>query len=141
ADIEHATRIARAMVCTFGMNDKIGPVLYYNQDKPLHVRSDGSAFNSYSPETAREIDNEIKLLLDQAHDRAKAMLMEKRDDLEKLSLTLLEKETLDVTEVKALLGMSTSGNEDKNEIPLPEIPPFGDNINIAPEAETDNKPQ
>lgn len=139
ADIEHATRIARAMVCTFGMNDKIGPVLYYNQDKPLHVRSDGSAFNSYSPETAREIDNEIKLLLDQAHDRAKAMLVERRSDLEKLSLTLLEKETLDVTEVKALLGMSTIIG-DKNEIPLPEIPPFGGGVTIAPDAEADNKP-
>ncbi len=105
SDIDHATRIARAMVCTFGMNDKIGPVLYMDQNKPVYVRRDGTACESFSPETAREIDIEVKALLIAAQSRARNMLLEKRADLEKLSLELLEKETLDVKQIRVLLNM------------------------------------
>ena len=115
ADIEQATKIARAMVCTYGMNERIGPVLYFDQNKPVHVRRDGSAFDAFSQETAREIDEEVKRLLDDAHNRARRMLSEKRDDLEKLSVALLEKETLDVREIKTLLDMPLGDTDDNKD--------------------------
>ena len=105
SDIEHATKIARAMVCTFGMNEKMGPVLYLDQNKPLYVRRDGTPFEAYSPETAREIDIEVKKLLLEAQERARNILETKRDDLEALSRELLEKETLDIKQLRRLLHM------------------------------------
>ncbi len=128
ADIEQATRIARAMVCTYGMNDEVGPILYFDQNKPVHVRADGSSFSLYSPETARELDVQVKRLLDSSHDRAVKMITEKRNDLEQLSQRLLEKETLDVKEIKELLGMEAAPESDKIEVPtvnpldIPDVP-------------------
>ncbi|MDD3118126.1 MAG: ATP-dependent zinc metalloprotease FtsH [Victivallales bacterium] len=105
SDIEHATKIARAMVCTFGMDEKLGPVLYLDQNKPLYVRRDGTPFEAYSPETAREIDLEVKRLLLEAQQRARSILETRRNDLETLSRELLEKETLDGKQIRELLHM------------------------------------
>ena len=103
-DIEVATKIARAMVCTYGMNEKLGPVLYHDQSHPIYVRRDGSPFEGYSEATAREIDLEVKLLIEDAQNRARTMIRAKRGELDKLALELLERETLDAAEIRRLLG-------------------------------------
>jgi cell division protease FtsH len=105
SDIETATRIARQMVCTFGMNDKIGPVRYSEYHEQIRVRADAPPSETYSQETAREIDVEVKKLLDDAHVKAAKMLEEHHARLELLARELLEKETLSVTEVRELIGM------------------------------------
>jgi cell division protease FtsH len=105
SDIETATRIARQMVCTFGMNDKIGPIRYSEYHEQIRVRADAPPSETYSQETAREIDIEIKKLLDDAHDKAVKMLEGYRDQVELLAKELLDKETLSVAEVRALIGM------------------------------------
>lgn len=105
SDIERATRIARMMVCTFGMNDKIGPIRYGEHHEQMHVRMDAPPSQSYSQETANDIDSEVKRLVFEAHDRAKKILQEQRSNLEALAQALLEKETLSIEEIRVLLGM------------------------------------
>ncbi len=105
SDIEVATRIARQMVCIFGMIDKIGPIRYSEYHEQMRVRADAPPSETYSQETAREIDIEVKKLLDDAHNKATAILKEHHDQVELLAQELLEKETLSVAEVRTLIGM------------------------------------
>lgn len=96
SDFQKATQMARAMVCYYGMSERIGTVVYsqeYENQRP------------YSEETARLIDEEIRRILDESLTRARKLLEENRDKLELLAKTLLEKETMFASEVYALLGI------------------------------------
>jgi cell division protease FtsH len=104
-DIERATKIARMMVCTFGMTDEIGPIHYGDRHEHIHVRIDAIPADSYSQETAREIDVEVRKLIDGTLQRCKDILTRNRFQLEKLAEELLDKETLAVDEVYVLLNM------------------------------------
>jgi cell division protease FtsH len=86
------------------MNDKIGPIKYGDFRSRVHVRYDAPPVHESSEETAREIDVEVKKMIDEAHQRALQILNDHRDELEKLSQALLEKETLSAAEVDVLLG-------------------------------------
>lgn len=108
-DIAHATNIAHAMVCSFGMSEKLGPVKYGERSEHIYVGRDITRNDSCSEETLREIDLEVKNIVSAQKDRATAILTEHRDQLEKLATALLEKETMDAKQVYALL-----------EIPMPE---------------------
>ena len=103
-DIEVVSRLARMMVCAYGMNEKIGPIKYGDFRSHVHIRFDAPPVHESSEETAREIDIEVKKLIDEAHQRALTILNEHRDELEKLAQTLLEKETISAAEVDVLLG-------------------------------------
>jgi cell division protease FtsH len=105
-DIEHLTQTAKAMVCIYGMTS-LGPIKYMDMRDHPHVRIDMAPQDAVSPETAREIDMAIRELVNQAHDRALTILREHRDQLEKLAMELLEKETLALEEIQQLLGMAT----------------------------------
>jgi cell division protease FtsH len=122
-DIDHATRIARLMICTFGMNDKIGPIRYSEHHEQVRVRADAPPSETYSQETAREIDIEVKLLINSARQRALDILNSLHNNLEKLAVELLDKETLTVAEVRKLLGMPEeilAGNTDTAETAVEE---------------------
>ena len=103
SDIEHSSRIARLMVCTFGMNDKIGPIQYRPYHEQIHVRSDALPAETYSNETAQTIDREVQLLIETSYKRAMDILTTQHDKLEKLSQELLEKETLNAAAIYKLL--------------------------------------
>lgn len=106
SDIEQASKIARAMVCSYGMNDNIGPIKYRpHGDSPYNPNPE-DAGATCSEDTAREIDIEVKKLLDQANQGAIDLLVKYRHQLDALANELLEKETLEVKEVKDLLGMA-----------------------------------
>lgn len=97
SDFAYATRLARAMVCKFGMSKKLGLAVY-----------DRSAYgtNEYSEETARLIDEEVRSLLDNCYKKAMALLTEHRGSLDTLSETLLVRETMDAREIYELLGIT-----------------------------------
>lgn len=95
-DFEKATQIAHAMVCRYGMSERLGQVVY---DKNM------TGFN-YSPETERIIDQEIKKILDEQYARATHIIQENRDKLELLAQAVLAKETLYADEIYALLGIT-----------------------------------
>lgn len=104
ADIQHLTAIARKMVCMFGMTDVIGPTQMGDFTVHPHLRIDGPTPDQLAPETAREIDLEIRRLVNTALEKARTCLTEHRDELEKLAQALLERETISIDEIDVLLG-------------------------------------
>ena len=98
-DIAQATQIARDMVCRFGMSDKFGFQAFVARS-PLSGDENPPAF---SEGTAREIDDEVRRLVDEAYADAKRVIEENRDRLEELAKALLEKETMDGREVERMV--------------------------------------
>ncbi|MFH1442381.1 MAG: ATP-dependent zinc metalloprotease FtsH [Candidatus Omnitrophota bacterium] len=104
-DLEWATRIARNMVCDFGMSDRLGNVTLGKSHGPVFLGRDLVEEKNYSDETAKLIDEEVKHIIDQCYNRAKTLIMDNQDKLKLLANTLLEKEVLNVEEVRCLIGM------------------------------------
>jgi cell division protease FtsH len=104
SDIEQATKIARAMVTEYGMSAKLGAVRYGTEHgDPFLGRTMGTQAD-YSHEVARDIDDEVRKLIEAAHTEAWAILNEYRDVLDILAGELLEKETLHRAELEAIFG-------------------------------------
>ena len=101
-DIEQATKIARAMVTEYGMTSTLGAVKYgQEQGDPFSGRGSGGSLE-YSPAVAAKIDEEMQMLLDEAHKVAYATLERYRDELDTLASKLLEKETLRRGDLEAI---------------------------------------
>ncbi len=111
-DLEVASSIARRMVCQFGMSERLGNVVWEHPGGMPFWEADGFMDKHYSVQTAREIDEEVKSIIDEAYSEARKILSEHISDLHKLANRLLEKETLSVEEVKALLGLEEDSGEE-----------------------------
>ncbi|HEY3921407.1 MAG TPA: ATP-dependent zinc metalloprotease FtsH, partial [Gaiellaceae bacterium] len=123
-DLEKITSTAKQMVMRFGMSEKLGPrVLGHNRDMPFLGR-EMSNEPDYSEEVAREIDDEVRRIIEDGHELALAVLRAHMDDLHKLSQVLIERETIDSDQFQRLLA---GENEDTvfppEEDALPEPPP------------------
>jgi cell division protease FtsH len=104
-DLMRATDIARAMVTEFGMSDALGVVNYDGHRQPAFIENPfGRERGNYAEETALKIDTEIKRILTEAHDKARQILRDHRDVLDRLSARLLEKEVIEADELKAIMG-------------------------------------
>jgi cell division protease FtsH len=103
-DIERATNIARRMVTEFGMSDTIGPIRLGQAEHEVFLGRDYGQQANYSDEVAARIDAEVRVLIDQAHREAEAILREHRATLDRLALALVDKETLDQDDLAGLLG-------------------------------------
>jgi len=101
-DIEKATSIARRMVTEYGMSARVGSVKLGTGSGEPFMGRDMGATREYSDELAKIIDEEVRVLIDHAHDEAWQMLNENREVLDKLALELLEKETLDHVELETI---------------------------------------
>jgi cell division protease FtsH len=99
-DIERATQMARNMVTKWGLNEKMGPILYGEDDSQVP----GSGNAHYSEDTSREIDQEVKLILTEAYAKATKLLEEHRDVLEAMKDALMEYETIDADQVDDLMN-------------------------------------
>src|SRR5207302_7046962 len=103
-DIEKVTHTAKQMIMRYGMSDKLGPrVLGRNHDMPFLGREMG-AEPDYSDEIAREIDDEIRSVIEAAHVRARQVLEEHLDELHRISAILIERETIDKDQFERLLA-------------------------------------
>lgn len=101
-DIERATELARHMVCTWGMSEKIGPINYgSNRDQPFVGM--GDSHQDYSPSTANEIDKEIADIVNRNYQRAKDILEKEKEVLIKISEALIVWETLDLEQIKDIM--------------------------------------
>ncbi|MDX1251789.1 MAG: ATP-dependent zinc metalloprotease FtsH [Gammaproteobacteria bacterium] len=108
-DLVKATDMARSMVTAYGMSEKLGPMTYEPGRRPLFLEPGMAAPRAeLSEETAREIDCEVRALINEAHERAKKILATQRDILETLTRILLEKETVEGDELRALIGVPRS---------------------------------
>lgn len=97
-DLQQITKIAYSMITVYGMNDKIGNVSYYDPSQ------ENQFTKPFSEETGKMIDEEVRKLIDVAYVRTKALLTEKKGDVEKLAKELLEKEVLHQSDVEDLIG-------------------------------------
>jgi len=98
SDFETATDVARAMVCSYGMSEKLGPLVYEQND---------IGENTYSEATAQTIDEEMRAILDSCYKQVLALLTANKDKLEKLAKALLDKETMYAGEIYELLGITS----------------------------------
>ncbi|MCP4179438.1 MAG: ATP-dependent metallopeptidase FtsH/Yme1/Tma family protein [bacterium] len=111
-DIGEATKVAKKMVCVFGMSEKMGEIAYGGRSEQVYVGRDITRSEDYSEDTAREIDLEIKKLISTAKKKSDEILTKHKDQLELLAQELLKKETLLAKEVKILLGFEVSEEDD-----------------------------
>ena len=98
-DIERATQMARNMVTKWGLNEKMGPILYGEDES----QAPGGGNTHYSEDTSREIDQEVRRILNDAYSNAKQLLEDNRDILEAMKDALMEYETIDADQVDDLM--------------------------------------
>jgi cell division protease FtsH len=104
SDLHTVTRYARAMVTRYGMSDRLGPMIFGQKEEMVFLGREISEQRDYSEAVAQIIDEEVKLIVDEAYERAKAILTENRDKLELVAVRLLEVESIDYEEFLQLLG-------------------------------------
>ena len=122
-DLEKVTSIAKQMIMRYGMSEKLGPrVLGRNHDLPFLGREMGNE-PDYSEEIAREIDDEIRRVIEEAHELAVKVLTEHMDDLHRVSGILIERETIDKDQFERLLAGEPEGNVFPEETPEAEEAP------------------
>ena len=103
-DLEKVTATAKQMVMRFGMSEKLGPRTFGHDHSQPFLGREFSAEPDYSDEIAREIDDEIRRIVEEAHQTARQVLSDRRDNLDRLSKLLLERETIEREEFEALLA-------------------------------------
>lgn len=125
-DLQQVTKIAYSMVTVYGMNDKIGNISYYDPAQENYFTK------PYSEETGKIIDHEVRELIDNAYEKTKKLLLEKRAEVEKLAKELLVREVLFKSDVEALIGKRPfeekklldidpeNGTKESQPIPLPD---------------------
>ena len=110
-DIERSTDLARNMVCEWGMSE-LGPLAFGKKDEAIFLGREIAQHRDYSEDTAIQIDKEVRRIVNAAYEKARGILSDNRDVLERIAQALLEREVIDAAEVKLLM-------EGK---PLPEKP-------------------
>ena len=110
-DLEHATAVARQMVCMYGMGKSVGLVHCAQRTSPfLPVAGNGLTQRDCSEQTAREIDEEVKSILDEAYSESRHLLEEHRGKVDLVAAELLKRETLDGATFKKLIGQPASSD-------------------------------
>ena len=102
-DLERATKMAREMVTRLGMSKELGTQVFGEAQHQVFLGRDYADHQDYSEETARRIDAEVQRIMREAHERAEAILSERREQLELMASVLLERETVEGDAVRALL--------------------------------------
>ncbi len=113
-DIERATQLARSMVCEWGMSDKMGAVAYDERNENPYMGMGASGEKRYSEQTAQSIDEEVRRILDEAHEEAVRIIKEYRDHVELMTQMLMEFETLDAVDVAKIINNEWTA-EDKRD--------------------------
>ncbi|NOK16750.1 ATP-dependent zinc metalloprotease FtsH [Corallococcus carmarthensis] len=116
-DIERATETARAMVCRWGMSEKMGPLAFGKSDGEVFLGRDFNSSKDYSEDTARQIDSEVRSIVVGCYTHGKQLLTDKLDVLQRVSDALVEYETLDAEDVNIIL----QGGQLTRERPAPRV--------------------
>jgi cell division protease FtsH len=129
-DLEKVTETAKQMVMRFGMSERLGPRVFGHDRGQPFLGREFSAEPDYSDEIAREIDDEIRRIVESAHQAAKDLLNEKRTELDTISKILLERETIDAEQFVALLD-----GKSESEVFVDEEEPPSQPVESEPEPE------
>ncbi|MEP7286323.1 MAG: ATP-dependent zinc metalloprotease FtsH [Chloroflexota bacterium] len=128
SDLSTVTRYARAMVTRYGMSERLGPMLFGQKEEMVFLGREISEQRDYSEAVAEIIDEEVKKIVDEAHQRTTVVLTENRDKLELIAQRLLEVETIDYEEFLELMGepgsarLKRQNKENKDNTPKPSQP-------------------
>ncbi|MBE7557534.1 ATP-dependent metallopeptidase FtsH/Yme1/Tma family protein [bacterium] len=124
-DLERVTKVAHLIISRFGMNEKMGPIVYESDEQQVFLGRDMTKSRGYSEETAHEIDREIRKLVDECYSRARDVITEHKHDLDRLATTLLTKEVMNADEVYAMFPHipRKKGAESPDEAPTPDKTP------------------
>jgi cell division protease FtsH len=106
-DIKQATRYAKAMVTKYGMSDKLGLIAYGDDEEEVFIGRDLAHERGYAEETASKIDTEVRRIVDECYTKAKAIINEYKDVLEKCAKLLIEKEKITQEEFESLFENRT----------------------------------
>ena len=125
-DLERATKLARTMVTRYGMSEKLGTQVFGEAQHEVFLGRDYANHQDYSAETAKRIDDEVERIMREGHDRARAVLDARRNQMDTMARVLLERETVEGEAVAALLDDSWAEYEaaeaEKDGEPLPVEP-------------------
>ncbi|HEY1984541.1 MAG TPA: ATP-dependent zinc metalloprotease FtsH [Terracidiphilus sp.] len=102
SDIETATDLARRMVCEYGMS-RLGPLTFGKKEEQIFLGREIAQHRDFSEETARQIDLEVRRLIDEAYQSAYSIIQDHKDPMHRIAAALLERETIDAEEVKMLI--------------------------------------
>ena len=119
-DIEKATDISRSMVTKYGMSEKLGPLTFGKKSEQVFLGRDLHEDRNYSEEVANQIDQEVRRLVERAHDRARDLLTRNREVLESIVAELLEKEVVDGDDLSRIIAQH--GASDKASDPASAKP-------------------
>lgn len=103
SDFKQATKMARVMVCELGMSEKLGPMTFGEREEMIFLGKEIARHSEYSDATAIEIDKEVRAIIDQCREQARAILVQYKDKLETIANALLEYEVLDGTEITEII--------------------------------------
>ena len=107
-DIERATALARKMVCEWGMSETMGPLSYGKKEEAIFLGREFATHKDYSEETAQKIDSEVSRIVSEGYEKAKGLLNEHIEILNRLAEELLEKEVLNTAEIDEIIGLTTA---------------------------------
>jgi cell division protease FtsH len=102
-DLQRATDIATSMVKEYGMSETLGYVTFEKEKRPLFLPSSFFASKEYSEDTARQIDAEVKKIIDETYGRVKGIILSQKDKLTELAHLLLEKEVVEEADLKKIV--------------------------------------
>ena len=105
-DIERATNLARKMVCEWGMSEEMGPLSYGKKEEQIFLGREFAVHKDYSEDTAQKIDKEVTRLVSDSYEKAKKLLSDHIDILNRIASGLLEKEVLNSAELDEIIQMN-----------------------------------
>jgi len=103
-DIKHATDLVRKIICDFGMTEQLGPLSYGKKEEAIFLGREIASHRDYSDKTAEAIDDLMRKMVEHEHERARKIITDHRDELDKLANALLEHEMLDLEEIKKVIS-------------------------------------
>ena len=113
-DIERASEIARKMVCDYGMSEKLGPLTFGKKDEQIFLGRELSQHRDYSEATAQKIDEEVRRIIIESYDKTCQLIKENSDTLHRISNALLEKETLDKSDIDKIMAGDMDQQENRS---------------------------
>jgi cell division protease FtsH len=134
-DIRQATTIARKMVCEWGMSEKLGMVNYGETDDYVFLGRDLSKSRTYSESTAQEIDSEVRGLVNEAHNKARILIIENKEKVEIIAQALIEFETLDGKQVEDIVRTGRMSNPPPKNVTPPATPLPEEKLESLPKPE------
>ena len=118
-DIERATEMARRMVCEFGMSN-LGPLTFGKKEEQIFLGREIAQHQDYSEDTAVKIDQEVKRIVMDQYDRARQIILDNRDALDRLAQELLIRETLDAVQIRRVVAGLPLDDDTPSPSPRPE---------------------